>query len=73
MQAITIHHIPLGVILQEHLKWQGNINFLLLKLNWATGLTIQTTALCSKIACKDNLFKLHLLYMSNLGPKRKNY
>ena len=60
----------LGVILQEHLEWQGHINSLLLKLNRAAGLLFKLWHYVPKFLLRTiyfSIFNLHLIYISFQG------
>ena len=67
----------LGVILHEHLEWQGHINSLLIKLNRAADLLSKLRHYVPKFLLRTiyfSIFNSHLIYTCQVwGQKKKQY
>ena len=65
----------LGVILHEHLEWQGYINCLLIKLNRAAGLISKILHYVPKFLLRAiyfSIFNSHLIYTCQIWGQKEN-
>ena len=65
----------LGVILHEHLEWQGYLNFLLIKLSRAAGLLSDIQHYVPKFILRTiyfSIFNLHLIYTCQIWGQKEN-